>query len=292
MEIIQSFWSKPFYAGITSNKSYAGWNSFSSFCMSWALSCLTLKKTYGNVKLITDEQGYKLLIEKLKLPYDSYEIILDEINQYPSELWALGKIFTYKQQSRPFIHFDGDIFLWEKLPSRIYNAPIVAQNRDFDVGHYTYALQQLEANHFKISPLITKYQKTTVSINAGIIGGRDIDFFKEFATEAMDMIDQNIHKNLDTVNPTSYAIVYEQLSLAAFAKAHKKEISFLFDDTSIENHQNVFNSICDFSNKYFAPIKYTHLMANTKRNAHYCYEMANQLSYEFPEVYNQLKNIH
>ncbi len=80
--------------------------------MSWTLSCLNLRKFYENVELVTDEVGYRYLIEKLKLPYSSVRVELDCINTYPSSLWAIGKLYTYGIQNEPFIHVDGDVYIW------------------------------------------------------------------------------------------------------------------------------------------------------------------------------------
>lgn len=107
MKIIQSLWSKP--SLIT-----GGWSEKTFYYMSWALSCLKLKEFYNSVELFTDKKGKEFLIDRLQLPYDKVNIVLDDLNEFNSRLWALGKIYTYSIQHEPFIHVDGDVYIYGK----------------------------------------------------------------------------------------------------------------------------------------------------------------------------------
>src|ERR1700730_5036463 len=127
MKIIQSFWSKP-SREISSDKSMGGWLEKKNNYMSWALSCLQFRSFYDEVELVTDRYGYDLLINQLELPYTNVKIVLDDLNDFHSDLWALGKIYAYSLQDEPFIHADGDIYIWEKFSDKIENAELVAQN--------------------------------------------------------------------------------------------------------------------------------------------------------------------
>ncbi len=106
MKIIQSFWSKPSYKKKNvklHDRNNGGWTDKKYNYFSWALSCLQFRKYYDDVELITDEIGYNILIEKLKLPYTKVDVCLDKINHYHEDLWALGKIYAYSIQNTPFI---------------------------------------------------------------------------------------------------------------------------------------------------------------------------------------------
>lgn len=61
MKIVQSFWSKPIQMALSLNnaRSFGRWRSKKYFYMSWALSCLTFKKHYPTIELVTDEYGIK-----------------------------------------------------------------------------------------------------------------------------------------------------------------------------------------------------------------------------------------
>src|SRR6266511_4158572 len=107
-----------------------GWHSSIYHLMSWALSCLQLKSIYKDVYLHCNNNAAKLLIQDLELPYsDFYEthenFALPNIN-----LWALPKIYTYSLQNEPFLHIDGDVFLFKKLPESLLNSELIAQNKE------------------------------------------------------------------------------------------------------------------------------------------------------------------
>ena len=107
MKIVQSFWSgsqKEF------TNSY-GWFSYKYNWMSWILSCHQLAKHHKEVELYTDQFGYDILIKKLQLPYTKVHVVLDELNHYNKDLWAIAKIKTFQLQKEPFLHVDGDVFV-------------------------------------------------------------------------------------------------------------------------------------------------------------------------------------
>ena len=84
MKIIQSFW--------TGNKnsltdSY-GWLLPIFNYLSWIISCNQLRRYYDDVTLVTDSQGYDVLINKLHLPYTDVIVSLDCLNHYNQNLFA------------------------------------------------------------------------------------------------------------------------------------------------------------------------------------------------------------
>jgi hypothetical protein len=104
--------------------------------MAWALSCLRLKEHYPNLHLYTDNRGYEILVEYLNLPYSDVHACYDSIDHYSETLWTLPKIMTYAAQKGPFIHVDGDVFIWEKLRFELENAQLVAQNFEAGTDYY------------------------------------------------------------------------------------------------------------------------------------------------------------
>ena len=91
MKIIQSFWTGDRDA---LHSSY-GWLTPMDHYLSWILSCNQLRKQYDQVCLVTDQQGYEILVEGLSLPYTEVKICLDTLNGYNPNLWALAKIKAY-----------------------------------------------------------------------------------------------------------------------------------------------------------------------------------------------------
>src|SRR5437867_638827 len=113
MKIIQSFWSKPAFHNFQNydnSRKFGGWLDYKSFLTSIAFSCLTLKKYNGSITLYTDDAGYDIFINQLKLPYDDVHLTLNELAEEDHRLWILGKLKAINAQSEPFLHVDNDIF--------------------------------------------------------------------------------------------------------------------------------------------------------------------------------------
>ena len=76
MRIIQSFWT----GGNDCLKNSCGWLSPVYNFLSWIISCNQLRCYYDDVILVTDRQGYDMLINKLRLPYTGAVVSLDDLN--------------------------------------------------------------------------------------------------------------------------------------------------------------------------------------------------------------------
>ena len=48
-----------------------------------------------------------------------FQQTLDELNDYPIELWAIGKLYAYGLQNEPFLHVDNDTFIWSRFSNKI-----------------------------------------------------------------------------------------------------------------------------------------------------------------------------
>ena len=143
MKIIHSYWSKPSHSknGILAENRYnGGWLALKYHYMSWALSCLKFKEFYEDVELYTDQEGKELLIDLLNLPSSKVHISLDELNYLPEQMWALPKIFTYSLQTEPFIHADGDVYIWRKFDNHFEQSPLIAQHLENSFAYYKEAL--------------------------------------------------------------------------------------------------------------------------------------------------------
>ena len=96
MKIIQSFW--------TGNKnsltdSY-GWLLPIFNYLSWIISCNQLRRYYDDVTLVTDSQGYDVLINKLHLPYTDVIVSLDCLNQAQFKSSVFKKSKKVRKKSR------------------------------------------------------------------------------------------------------------------------------------------------------------------------------------------------
>lgn len=292
MKIVHSYWSKPGLVNKNNiDKNNGGWLHKKYYYFSWALSCLKFKEIYNHIELVTDKEGYKLLIEKLQLPYTDVKVELDVLNKYHEKLWAIGKLHAYRIQEEPFLHVDGDVFIWEKFNEQIENASLAAQHREVDFIHYKDAYNDLITYHNYIPEIILedykKYGRIDAS-NAGIFGGTNLEFFKEYVQEAFNFIERN-QAGLQNKNVfgSRFAIMYEQYLFACMARKKQLHINYLFSDAEADYAQ-----LSDFKNKY-GPKKYTHVIDVRKKLNTYCIELENMLRAEYPEYYyNIVKLIH
>src|ERR1035437_7473627 len=146
MKIVQSFWSKPFLSKNTNifDRAKGGGISEKMFYMSTALSCLMLRKFYDDVTLITDEFGKHMLIDVLGLPYTNVIVELDKINHYDENFWALGKIYAYSIQDKPFLHVDSDVFIWKLFDESLLKKDVIFQNYEENVYYYKNICKQIK----------------------------------------------------------------------------------------------------------------------------------------------------
>lgn len=278
MKIVQSYWSKPI------SNDY-GWNNKIFHYMSWALSCLRLKQLYPKVELITDEEGEKLLVNTLDLPYDSVNICLEVLDGYSPKLWTLGKVYSYSIQTEPFIHVDGDVFIWKKFSKKIENATLIAQHKEVSFKHNILFMNLLLANHFCFSDKISPTD-TITEVNAGILGGSNLSFFKKYTDEVLlfinsnrDQIDKISDKNSAAVNT-----ILEQYMFYSLAQYYNIEISYYYKEGIVTDD---YCKLVDFTSLPFKN-SYIHTVGYHKGNHEMGERIARCLWYEFPKYYEKI----
>ncbi len=288
MKIIQSYWSLP---STTHDKDeYGRYNggflSAKYNYMSWALSMLTLKRHYKKVELITDEAGKSLLMDTLHLPYNKVTVCLDELNHYHPKLWALGKVKAYQMQKEPFLHIDGDIYIWDKLGNASFHKkPLIAQSIDYDHQTYSELKDSIKA-HFNFIPpeIAAQYQSDNPlhAVNAGIMGGTDIDFFQEYTEKAFVFIDKNVDK-LENINIGLFNTVFEQQLFYCMALAKNKPIHPFLNTKYQEEFTEVtlFHHVPHYKS-------FIHLMAYAKQNKFACEQVEMRLKHEFPQYHAKI----
>lgn len=287
MKIVQTFWSHPIINKVDAtldSRFSGGWFEKKYNYISWALSCLQFNKFYDNIELVTDKLGYELLINKIGLPYTSVIVKLDNLKQYNPSLWALGKIFTYSLQNEQFIHADGDVFIWEKFPERIEKAQLISQNLENGFPIYYKVLEEIDT-HFNYIPscisLNRRINKNINAYNAGIIGGKNYKFFKAFAEEVFNFINNNSY-NIHLVNTCQLNIIFEQYLYYCLANEKKINVECL-----LVNIDQEFSGLQIFEN---VPknTKFIHIVGGYKKEEKLCKNMANRLRLESPEFYYKI----
>jgi hypothetical protein len=286
MKIVQSLWSKPGTDVEFSEKNKCGWSGKKYNYFSWALSCLQLKKYYSEIELVTDQQGEDLLINKLELPYTNTINVLDQINGYHHGLFALGKIYAYGIQTKPFIHVDSDVFIWEKFNDRLEKAPLLCQSKEegeFYNRYYSNVFYSMLKsfvffpNAFDSS--ITK-NNGIQAINAGIIGGINLEFFANFSKKAFEFIDKNID-HIKKIDVHQSNMIFEQFLFRALAEQGEIPIQYLsVGDTFLTD-------ILDFTGVP-SKRKYIHIYSGHKQVSYFLDCLEYRLQRDYPKYYYRI----
>ncbi|MBD0254869.1 MAG: hypothetical protein ICV83_04045 [Cytophagales bacterium] len=292
MKIIQSFWTKPLScrkAACRDSRYAGGWASSKYNFISWAFSCLQLLEFYDEVELVTDSLGRKLLIDKIGLPYTHVVAALDHLANYDSHLWALGKIHAYHLQDRPFLHVDGDVYIWQRFPEAFEAAPLIVQNLENNFPFYRVMLRNIEESFGYVPVFLKKYNVSGQPVhayNAGIMGGCDVKFFRNYTNEALKFVDFNI-SNLCRIPVGQFNAVYEQHLLYCLAEEWNIPVSRyteVIEEDLINTQLKGLDNFCE------APVstKYIHLFGDCKRDARFCLELENKFRKKYPEYHSRI----
>lgn len=283
MKIIQSFWS----GNQTDFTNSYGWHSYKYNWLSWILSCHQLVKHHKEVELYTDRFGYEILITKLQLPYTKVHVVLDELNRYDKDLWAISKIKTFQMQDEPFLHVDGDVFVWESLTDKFKNSNLITQNLEITTDYYGKMWNDIFPNLKYIPSEMASYISKTsnYACNMGIIGGNDIIFFKEYTKQSIAFVDRNI-TSWSSINGLNFNIFFEQVLFYEFAKSKNKKVDFLFEEISEDNDYKGFGDFQKVPDK-----TYLHLLGIYKRKASVCKAMEVYIMKYYSESYSRIASL-
>lgn len=288
MKIIHSFWSLPIKMHDNSDAIYrdrGGWSRNTFYYMSWALSCLKFKQLYGNIELVTDKYGKEVLYDILELPYNSVKVELDCLNNYNHQLWALGKLYAYSIQDEPFLHVDSDVYIWKKLPEELIDGELIGQNNETNFEHNIQYVQSLKGKLDYFPPAMQEeMQRTTdvIEVNAGILGGKNIPFFKEYTREAFEFVDKN-HAILHRLAPNigGFNMIFEQFLFHCLAQQKNLKVNLLFDSVRNLEGMALFYKIPN-------QMSYAHALGTYKKLYHIGADISRLLLNEFPDYYYRI----
>jgi len=283
MKIIQTSWSCTQDDLLKFN---AGWYAPEYNLMGWTLSCLQLKKYYKDVSLYADNVSARMLIDTLQLPYTELVCDLDKLNNIHPKLWALPKIDTYSRQDCPFLHVDGDVFIWKSFDNQLLSSGLITQNLEVSTEYYENNFQKLEKTLTYFPPEIIEARKKYSPIyayNAGIFGGHDIPFFKDYTGKSLEFIKKN-EAHLPNIDVNVFNIFFEQYLFYALVKKQQKNVSVMLDDVIGDNQYTGFGEFCEVPHNK----QYLHLLGTFKRDQVSCEQMADRLKLDYPEYYYRI----
>ncbi len=280
MKIVQTFWT-----GNQEGTAYldikAGWASAEYHWMSWALSCFLLRRHYDQVELFTDELGKSILIDLLNLPYTKVHIVFDESFQVREELFSLAKIWTYGIQDEPFIHVDGDVYIWKPFPDSFSRSGLIASNLEIDLFFNKEVLKAVHDCSFVIPQHLEGIFKEEhiYACNAGIFGGNDLTFIKKYCDVANNFISDN-EKKFEQMKISDLNWLIEQISLFYLSKSEKVPVTYLIKNP-VENP--LYHDFWKFSEIPF--VELVHPVGGCKKEGYVLDHLSKRLRLEFPYVY-------
>jgi len=281
MRIVQTFWT----AGQDPLKCDFGWRHAEYNLMSWALSCICLRMHYDEVALYTDEEGKHVLIDLLNLPYTEVHVVYDRTLGL-SQHWAQAKMRTYAEQTVPFIHVDGDVYLSRRIPDAISHSPLVAQNREIGTGYYWDMMDKIVKHRsIRLPDFIVEGLKseTLASYNMGIFGGTDLAFIRKVCDEAFRFIDDNQMNNPEVAHSGVVCnILYEQMFFAALADREGRSVASVYGKPVKDEGYSgeKFCNLVKFDEKPFF-----HILGGHKQDKSVCEMLGKVLLARFPEFY-------
>lgn len=284
MKIIQSFWSQNLTDPLAENY---GWLSEPHNWLSWILSTNQLAKFY-EVELYTDQKGYEILIDKLQLPYHKVHVVLDELNHYHKSLWAMPKIKTYSLQNEPFLHVDGDVFIWKEFSDDLLSGDFITQNLEITTEYYEEMWKDIYPNLVFVPNEMKDYinNHNNYAYNMGIIGGNNYDYFKKYAAISSDFVDNN--KSVwNSINGFNFNIFFEQVLFYNMVKESSEKVNCMFLDTPNDNNYIGFGDFDKVPNQK----SYLHLLGTYKKSVSICNNLETYVIKEYPQYFERLRKL-
>lgn len=262
-----------------------GWVAPEYHLMGWALSCLQLHKIYGDISLFANTSAAHLLIDTLQLPYSAVNLTHDRLRLAHPDLWAFPKIYTYSLQEQPFLHIDGDVFLFQPFSGDLLEGELIAQNVEI-AADYDTIKRELGQYFTFFPPCVKKDFESEIPVHAvcaGILGGKNSSFFRDYTASAFDYI----HKNADSlkhINVNRFNVFYEQHLFYSLAREYDIPVSVLFKGIVNDNE---YRFLGDFHDVPFNR-SYLHLLGHFKRDEFTCIRMAAKLRELYPDYYDRI----
>ena len=268
MRAVWSFWSKPYRAG-----QCHAWLSEFHHALAWSLSVQEASKHYSDTWLYTDDEGARLLVDQLGLPFVHVCTDLNTLDDHDPGWWALGKLHTYRLQDEPFIHIDADAFLWLPLPERLLQADILAQNPDvFVPGESFYYPERIEQALSSVNGWLPKEwlwarasRRVLLGVGCGLLGANRLDFIRYIADLAFEIIEKPANRAAMATVKDKFPlmVLLEQFLIGCCLEYHRAQPLSPFSGVTIAY---LFDSGADlFNPEQAARVGYTHLIAGAKR---------------------------
>jgi hypothetical protein len=296
MRAVWSYWSRP----IEAHKEGNAWCQPIHHLLAWGLSVRTAMRHYPESVLITDNPGRRLLVDRLGLPFTHVSTELERLRGVDPKWWALGKLVAYSLQDRPFLHVDTDVFLWNRLPVHLEEAPVFAQNPEYPGVHPVggpggpHEIEHVFASAGVQLPVEWQWERSRDAShypeeNCGIVGGNRVDFLRYYANLALDLVlNPGRAGAWARVGNKSYNGIVEQFLLAACVGYHRHNPRSPFKGVRVAHLFRSHPEAYEF--KPSPPVGFTHLMC-AKSHPAVGRRIEDRVRREDPEFFRQCERV-
>lgn len=261
--------------------------------MSWAFSCLQLSKFYPEVELHTNKAGKEILIDILGLPYTKVHLSLESefINNLLPSMWAYSKIHTYSLQTEPFLHVDGDVFIWKAFNEELMQSPLIAQNIEENLKVYEHCFKTIEEGIHFIPEWLKNKEQDIRAYNAGIIGGSNILFFKKYTELAFEFYEKNKSQFTSLIDTNKHIHIIPEQYLF-YHLSNKMDIQVMLqDEKKVDSEVGSFSQFVQID-KIPNEEKYMHVLSNYKKSKIHNDFIGFILKQEYPKFWQKIISIY
>lgn len=294
MRAVWSFWSKPFFA-------FKGriWREPHHHLLAWGLSLRLARRHYPDTMLVTDEAGAELLVDRLGLSFGEVSTELEALRRADIGWWALGKLYAYSIQDRPFVHIDTDVFLWKPLAAAVTDAPVFAQcpeEHALDEPSGPRDIESAFAKHKLSLPDEWEWYRSLPSAgfreeNCGILGANRVDFIRYYANRALDLAMNPAHLPAwaELPHKSGYNMMIEQFLLSTCLDYHRFHPDSPYRGVRA---RYVFPNWGDaFNPQKAAQAGFTHLLGDAKNNEHVTQRLEQRVKHEDPRFFRHCLHV-
>lgn len=291
MRAIWSFWSKPYL-----EQRVGIWVNTLEHLLAWSLSVETARQHYSETALYTDDLGASVLVDRLGLRFDEVSTSLNCLEDADPGWWSMGKFYVYREQTRPFVHLDNDVFLWKPLPDDVAAAQVFAQHPEevtFDQPYYQPAIIERALATVPGTWLPAEWtwyrqrREQQMAACCGILGGRNLDFLQHYANCAIRLLEHPCNRQAfaTLADRVEHMVLVEQWFLCACLEYHRANAASQFGDVA---PRYLFESWDEALNPMrTALLGFTHLIGTAKSDQAIARRLERRVARDYPDLYTR-----
>lgn len=285
MNAVQTFWTPREVStrGLPPDQIPGGWLDARFHFMGWALSASLLHQHFPTVVLHTDKTGRHILADLLELPYGEVHLTQEGLgDMYSKEWWVLRKISSYAHPDAPFLHVDGDAFLWNGLPDPLSEKPVIAQNDQSGFQCYEIAVKQFSEAGIPLPHFFNDLEGPYKAVNMGIAGGTNTAFFKTYVEEVKSFFNQYLSNPIPGMAHYGYLnTLIEESFFRHYAEHCRQPVTELIP----VRQDGGYGALANCMDESFG---ITHLIGTNKKDIYYCKQVEFQLKRRFPKTFQKV----